>query len=221
MKKRCFKDKFECKVTIFIEKESNELFTNKKIFVNLPQISLLIISMDSVIVKDKTFRPFLTVEEIQKRVAEVGAKLSRDFEGKNPLFLAILNGSYVFAADLLRSVSIPCEISFIRVSSYSGMQSTGQLTEVIGLKDDIAGRSVVIVEDIIDSGFTMKGLVKSLMDKAPAELHICTLLKKPGNMKVDLDIPYCAFEIPNDFIVGYGLDYDGYGRNLPAIYVVE
>lgn len=177
--------------------------------------------MNAVIVKDKTFRPFLAAEEIQKRVAEVGARISKDLEGKNPLFLAILNGSYVFAADLLRHITTPCEISFIRVSSYSGMESTGKLTEVIGLKENIEGRTVVIVEDIIDSGFTMEGLVNSLKAKNPADLRICTLLTKPGNMKVDLDIPYCAFEIPNDFIVGYGLDYDGYGRNLPAIYVVE
>ncbi|MDO4210860.1 MAG: hypoxanthine phosphoribosyltransferase [Bacteroidales bacterium] len=177
--------------------------------------------MNSVIVKDKTFRPFLAAEEIQKRVAEIGARISQDLEGKNPLFLAILNGSYVFAADLLRHITTPCEISFIRVSSYSGMESTGKLTEVIGLKENIEGRTVVIVEDIIDSGFTMEGLVNSLKAKNPADLRICTLLTKPGNMKVDLDIPYCAFEIPNDFIVGYGLDYDGYGRNLPAIYVVE
>lgn len=177
--------------------------------------------MNSVIVKDKTFRPFLAAEEIQKRVAEVGARISKDLEGKNPLFLAILNGSYVFAADLLRHITTPCEISFIRVSSYSGMESTGKLTEVIGLKENIEGRTVVIVEDIIDSGFTMEGLVNSLKAKNPADLRICTLLTKPGNMKVELDIPYCAFEIPNDFIVGYGLDYDGYGRNLPAIYVVE
>lgn len=177
--------------------------------------------MNSVIVKDKTFRPFISSEEIQKRLAEMGARLSQDLEGKNPLFLAILNGSFVFAADLLRHIATPCEISFIRVSSYSGMESTGKLTEVIGLKEDIEGRTVVIVEDIIDSGFTMQGLVKTLRAKNPADLRICTLLTKPGNLKVDLDIPYCAFEIPNDFIVGYGLDYDGYGRNLPAIYVVE
>lgn len=177
--------------------------------------------MNSVIVKDKTFRPFLAAEEIQKRVAEIGARISQDLEGKTPLFLAILNGSYVFAADLLRHITTPCEISFIRVSSYSGMESTGQLTEVIGLKENIEGRTVVIVEDIIDSGFTMEGLVKTLKAKNPADLRICTLLTKPGNMKVNLDIPYCAFEIPNDFIVGYGLDYDGYGRNLPSIYVVE
>lgn len=177
--------------------------------------------MDTIQVKDKTFRPLITADEIGKRVAEIGAQLSRDLEGKNPLFLAILNGSYVFAADLLRAITTPCEISFIRVSSYSGMQSTGTLTEVIGLKENIEGRTVVIVEDIIDSGFTMEGLVRSLKAKNPVDLRICTLLTKPGNLKVDLDIPYCAFNIPNDFIVGYGLDYDGYGRNLPSIYVVE
>lgn len=177
--------------------------------------------MNTIQVKDRTFRPFIEAEDIQKRVAEIGAQLSRELEGKNPLFLAILNGSYVFAADLLRYITIPCEISFIRVSSYSGMESTGKLTEVIGLKDNIEDRTVVIVEDIIDSGFTMEGLVNSLKAKNPADLRICTLLTKPGNLKVKLDIPYCAFEIPNDFIVGYGLDYDGYGRNLPSIYVVD
>lgn len=177
--------------------------------------------MNTIQVKDKFFRPFLSAEDICKRVAEIGAQISHDLEGKNPLFLAILNGSYVFAADLLRYITTPCEISFIRVSSYSGMESTGKLTEVIGLKENIEGRTVVIVEDIIDSGFTMEGLVKSLKAKNPADLRICTLLTKPGNLKVDLDIPYCAYEIPNDFIVGYGLDYDGYGRNLPAIYVVD
>lgn len=177
--------------------------------------------MNTIQVKDKSFRPFIEAEEIQKRVSEIGAKLSHDLEGKNPLFLAILNGSYVFAADLLRYITTPCEISFVRVSSYSGMASTGNLTEVIGLKENIEGRTVVIVEDIIDSGFTMEGLVNSLKAKNPADLRICTLLTKPGNMKVKLDIPYCAFEIPNDFIVGYGLDYDGYGRNLPSIYVVD
>lgn len=177
--------------------------------------------MDTIQVKDKCFRPFISAEEIGRRVAEIGARLSQDLEGKNPLFLAILNGSYVFAADLLRHVTTSCEISFIRVSSYSGMESTGTLTEVIGLKEDIEGRTVVIVEDIIDSGFTMEGLVRQLQDKRPADLRICTLLTKPGNLKADLDVAYCAFEIPNDFIVGYGLDYDGYGRNLPAIYVVE
>lgn len=177
--------------------------------------------MDSVIIKDKTFRPFITAEDIEKRVVAIGEQLTKDFEGKNPLFIAILNGSYVFAADLLRHVDLPCEICFIRVSSYSGMESTGTLTQVIGLKEDIKDRHVVIVEDIIDSGFTMEGLVKSLSEKGPADLRVATLLTKPGNMKTELKVDYCAFEIPNDFIVGYGLDYDGQGRNLPAIYVVE
>lgn len=177
--------------------------------------------MNAVQVKDKTFRPFISVEDIRKRVAEVGAQLNHDLEGKDPLFLAILNGSFVFAADLMREITIPSQISFIRVSSYSGMESTGKLTEVVGLKEDIKGRTVVIVEDIIDSGFTMKGLVNTLLEREPADLRICTLLTKPGNMEVDLNIDYCAFEIPNDFIVGYGLDYDGYGRNIPGIYVVE
>lgn len=177
--------------------------------------------MDSVIIKDKTFRPFISAEEIEKRVVAVGKQLTKDLEGKLPLFVVVLNGAYVFAADLLRHVDIPCEVCFIRLSSYSGMESTGKLVQVIGLKEDIKDRHIVIVEDIVDSGFTMEGLLKTLGEKGPADIRIATLLTKPGNMQVELKIDYSAFEIPNDFILGYGLDYDQQGRNLPAIYVVE
>lgn len=177
--------------------------------------------MDCVIIKDKTFRPFISAEEIEKRVVAVGKQLTKDLEGKLPLFVVVLNGAYVFAADLLRHVDIPCEVCFIRLSSYSGMESTGKLVQVIGLKEDIKDRHIVIVEDIVDSGFTMEGLLKTLGEKGPADIRIATLLTKPGNMQVELKIDYCAFEIPNDFILGYGLDYDQQGRNLPAIYVVE
>ena len=171
-------------------------------------------------VRDRVFEVSLSEEKIKERVAQIAAEISKDLEGERPLFLAVLNGSFVFAADLLREVSIPCEITFVRMSSYVGTSSTGQVKELIGLKESIEGRTVVIVEDIIDSGLTMKDLLATLKAKNPKEVRIASLLVKPGNLKVDLDIPYCCFKIPNDFIVGYGLDYDGEGRNLKDIYTV-
>ena len=176
--------------------------------------------METVVVKDKKFSMFLTEEQIKQRVRELGKQISEDLKGKNPLFLAVLNGSFVFAADLLRSVDIPCEITFIRMSSYEGVSSTGNVKQIMGLKEDIAGRTIVVVEDIVDSGLTMRELLDLLDKKNPAEVHIASLLVKPGNLRVDLNIPYRCFDIPNDFIVGYGLDYDGEGRNLSSIYTV-
>lgn len=176
--------------------------------------------MNTIKVKDLDFTVSIPREEIQKRVAELARQISKDMEGKNPLFIAVLNGSFVFAADLIRGVDTPCEITFIRLASYVGTESSGNVQELMGLKEDISGRSVVVIEDIIDSGLTMKGLIDSLKKQNPAEIRIASLLVKPGNMKVELDIPYCCFRIPNDFIVGYGLDYDGFGRNLADIYTV-
>lgn len=176
--------------------------------------------MDKIKVRDREFAVSIPEEKIKARVAEIAAQISHDLEGKCPLFLAILNGSFVFAADLLRGIDTPCEISFVRMASYEGTSSTGDVKQLIGLKEDIKDRTVVIVEDIIDSGLTMVHLLDLLKEKQPAEIKIAALLVKPGNLKVNLDIPYCCFEIPNDFIVGYGLDYDGEGRNLPSIYTV-
>lgn len=176
--------------------------------------------METIQVRDKSFSIFLTAEEIKSRVEQLAGQISKDYAGKRPLFLAVLSGSFVFAADLLRAVTIPCEIAFIRVSSYAGTSSTGQVKQLMGLKEDIAGRSVIVVEDIIDSGLTMKALQQILAEKCPADVRLASLLVKPGNLQVDLDIPYRCFDIPNDFIVGYGLDYDGEGRNLPNIYKV-
>ncbi len=176
--------------------------------------------MEKVQVRDKVFEVSIPEAEIMRRVAEVAAQIDADMAGRNPLFLAVLNGSFVFAADLLRGVTTPCEITFVRMSSYAGTESTGKVRELIGLTEDIAGRDVVIVEDIIDSGLTMVSLLDMLKAKNPKSVSIAALLVKPGNLKVQLDIPYCCFEIPNDFIVGYGLDYDGEGRNLRSIYTV-
>ena len=176
--------------------------------------------MSIVQVKDKQFETFISENEISERVQAVARQISRDFKGKKPLLIAVLSGSFIFAADLIRNIDIPCEISFIRVSSYSGTSSTGNIKEVIGLKEDIENRPVIIVEDIIDSGLTMKELLSSLGAKHPSEIRIATLLVKPGNLKADFHIDYSCFEIPNDFIVGYGLDYDGEGRNLRDIYTI-
>ena len=177
--------------------------------------------MATVDIKDKTFETSIPEEEIMRRVKAVADKMSSDLKGKNPLLLGVLNGSFIFAADLMRMLDIECEISFVKMSSYEGTQSTGNVKKLVGLNEDIEGRTIVIVEDIVDTGLTMERMIEYLNGFNPAEIHICTLLLKPENLKRKLDIEYVAMEIPNDFIVGYGLDYDGLGRNLRDIYVVK
>lgn len=176
--------------------------------------------MDAIKIKDKDFAVSIPESKILCEVERLAAQISCDLEGKNPLFLGILNGSFMFAADLFRRITIPAEISFVKFASYDGVSSTGVIKELIGLTEDIAGRTIVIVEDIIDTGCTMKKLLEDLGARAPESIHVCTLLLKPEKLKVALDVEYVALEIPNDFIVGYGLDYDGYGRNLKDIYTV-
>jgi len=174
--------------------------------------------MSTVRIKDKTFRTSIAEDEIKKRVKALGQQISRDMEGKNPLLLGVLNGSFIFAADLMREMTIPCEISFVKLASYQGTTSTGKVHEVLGINEDLTGRHVIIVEDIVDTGHTMKQMIESLGTRRLASVHICTLFVKPDKLEEKLDIEYAAFSIPNDFIVGYGLDYDQQGRNLPEIY---
>ena len=176
--------------------------------------------METIKIKDKTFKTFIPESEIQKRVAAVAERINHDMAGKNPLMLAVLNGSFIFAADLMRYLTIPCEISFVKLASYQGTTSTGKIKEVIGINESLEGRDVVIVEDIVDTGATMKRMLETPGTRNPKSLHICTLLLKPGKLQVPLNIEYAAMEIPNDFIVGYGLDYDQQGRNLRDIYTV-
>ena len=176
--------------------------------------------MNIVKIKDKTFKTSIPEEEILKKVKAVADKINADMADKNPLLLAVLNGSFVFAADLMRMINIPCEISFVKLASYQGTTSTGTVKEVIGINEDISGRTVIIVEDIVESGLTMKRMIESLGTRNPESIHICTLLLKPERLKVPLDIEYVAMEIPNDFILGYGLDYDQQGRNLRDIYTL-
>ncbi|MBR6590285.1 MAG: hypoxanthine phosphoribosyltransferase [Bacteroidaceae bacterium] len=176
--------------------------------------------MNTVQVKDKQFALYISEKEILARVKELANRMNTDLAGKNPLFLVVLNGSFVFAADLLRDITIPCEITFVRVASYEGVSSTGEVKQLLGLTQNIEGRTIIIIEDIIDTGLTMKELLRILKEKNPAEIHIASLLVKPDNLQVDLDIPYRCFDIANEFIVGYGLDYDHEGRNLRHIYQV-
>jgi len=177
--------------------------------------------MNNIIVNDKEFIPYLSSERISEIIARMSKEIDRDVSGKNPLFLVILNGAFVFAADLVRNFSFPLEISFVKLSSYAGTQSTRHIKELIGLDRDIRGRTVIIVEDIIDSGITMFHTLKKLRDMGAADVRIATLLFKPEAFKKSYPIDYVGIEIPNDFIVGYGLDYDGYGRNYPDIYQIK
>lgn len=174
--------------------------------------------MSIVKIKDKTFETSISEQEIKERVRKLAQQMSKDLEGKNPLFLAVLNGSFIFAADLMREMTIPCEISFVKLASYQGTTSTGKITEVIGINEDLAGRIVVIIEDIVESGKTMKRMIETLGTRNPDSVHICTLFVKPEKLEVDLNIEYSAFSIPNAFIVGYGLDYDQQGRQLKEVY---
>ena len=170
--------------------------------------------------KDKRFAVSIPEADILRQVDRVAAEINRDLKDKNPLFLSVLNGSFMFTADLMKRITIPCEISFVKLASYQGLASTAKVKEVIGINEDLTGRTIVVVEDIVDTGHTMQRLLESLGTRRPKEIHIATLLLKPDKLQVDLDIEYVAMQIPNDFIVGYGLDYDGLGRNYKDIYTV-
>jgi hypoxanthine phosphoribosyltransferase len=176
--------------------------------------------MDTIKVLDKEFKLLLSEKQIRENVKKVAGKINKDLAGKNPLFLAVLNGAFMFASDLMKEITIPCEISFVKLASYQGMQSGGKIREVFGLSERIDGRTVVIVEDIVDSGRTMQQLLSSLSTRNPAEIRIATFLHKPDALQCELTLDYVAFEVPNDFVVGYGLDYDGYGRNYSAVYTL-
>lgn len=176
--------------------------------------------MDTIQVHDKVFAPSIPAAEIMQQVRKVAQQINRDFEGQTPLFLVVLNGAFIFAADLMREVTVPAEVSFVKLASYEGTSSTGTVREVIGLNTDITGRPVIIVEDIVESGITMAHMTETLKKQNPLSIDICTLLLKPEKLEVKLDIRYVAMEIPNDFILGYGLDYDGLGRGLKDIYTI-
>ena len=176
--------------------------------------------MKSIKVHDKEFSLFISSEEIDKATAQIAEDINRDLDGKNPLFLVVLNGAFMFASDLIKKITIPCEISFVKLSSYIGTQSTSAVRELIGLDEVLHNRTVVIVEDIIDTGITMGVTTEKLKHLEAQDVFVATLLFKPDAFKMNYDIDYIGIKIPNDFIVGYGLDYDGHGRNFPDIYKI-
>lgn len=169
---------------------------------------------------DKTFQIYLPEKKILADIKRVAQRLNADYEGKQPIFVAVLNGSFMFASDLLKEITIPCEISFVKVNSYENTESTGIVRELMGLKENITGRHVVLLEDIVDTGNTMVALFDILKAKNPASLEIATLLHKPDCLLHDLKVKYIGREIPDAFVIGYGLDYNGLGRNLKAVYSV-
>jgi hypoxanthine phosphoribosyltransferase len=169
-------------------------------------------------VKDKTFELFIEEQEIAGRVAEMGAQISRDYEGKNPLFIPVLNGAFMFAADLLKNVSVDCEITFVKVASYEATETKGQVEEILGLEKDLKDRHIVVIEDIVDTGITMTEILRNIKVFKPASVEVATMFFKPGALRRELSLKYVGKEIENRFIVGYGLDYDGYGRNLRNVY---
>jgi hypoxanthine phosphoribosyltransferase len=176
--------------------------------------------MTRVKVKDKEFESFIPAARIEAVVQDLADRINHDFQDKNPLFLAILNGSFVFAADLLRKISIPCNISFVKFASYSGTETTEIVKELIGVNEEILGRHVILVEDIIDTGNTIESILEDLARMKPAEVKIACFCHKPDAFRKSYKIDYIGMNIPDEFIVGYGLDYDGYGRNLPDIYKI-
>jgi hypoxanthine phosphoribosyltransferase len=177
--------------------------------------------MSSVTVFDKTFCTYLSEKDIQERIAQMAEAINKDYKGRKPLFIGILNGAFMFASDLFRNLTIDAEITFIKLASYKGMKSTGNVVTSIGLDHDLYGRDVVIVEDIIDTGKTLHKFLPQLEHQQPASLKIAALLHKPEALVFPIKIDYVGFSIPNKFVVGYGLDYNGMGRNLKEIFQLE
>lgn len=176
--------------------------------------------MKTIQVLDKQFKLFIEADRIRQAVKRLASELNRDLREKDPLFLVVLNGAFIFASDLLREFSFPCEISFIKLASYSGTKSTSEIRELIGLDEEVGGRTVVFVEDIIDTGLTLGEARRKLRDKGASDIRIATLLLKPDAYKGDYPVEYVGLEIPDAFIVGYGLDYNGHGRNYQDIYQI-
>ncbi len=177
--------------------------------------------MEKVTVKDKVFIPYLAHQDIQARIQTLAQQINADYQGLNPLFVAILNGSFMFAADLYKEITLPSQITFVKVASYRGTSSTGEVMTLLGMDMDLANRHVILIEDIVDTGKTLSELLPKLKSNNPASIQIAALLQKPEALKYPIDVKYVGFNIANEFIVGYGLDYDGYGRNLKDILKIE
>jgi len=177
--------------------------------------------MEIITVKDKAFKPYISAQDLQSSVEEVAEQINNDYKGSEPLFLGVLNGSFMFFSDLLKLIELECQVSFVKLASYEGTSTTGKVNELIGLSESIEGRDVIIVEDIVDTGNTLVKLYDILLKGNPKSIKIATLLYKPEAYKKEHPIDYVGLEIPNAFVLGYGLDYDGLGRNLSSIYVLN
>ena len=174
--------------------------------------------MQKVKIWEKEFAVSIPKKEIQKRIAELEKQITEDYKGQHPVFLVVLKGAFLFAADLLREVNLDCEITFIRIGSYEGTQSTGVIRSILGLSEKVHDKHLVVIEDIVDTGNTVMHLIEELKKSNPFDIRVATMLLKPAALKHNLQVDYIGFAVPNDFLVGYGLDYDGLGRNLDEIY---
>ncbi|MBN1952027.1 MAG: hypoxanthine phosphoribosyltransferase [Bacteroidales bacterium] len=176
--------------------------------------------METVSIHDKKFRLYIPSEDIDQKVSDLALQLSKDLKGKELVFLVVLNGAFMFASDLMKKLKLPARVSFVKLASYEGSQSSGQVRELIGINEILKDKTVVLVEDIIDSGNTLDELLQALKPHEPKEIRVVSLLFKPDAYEQSFRIDYTGFRIPNDFVVGYGLDYDGFGRNLKDIFTV-
>ncbi len=172
-------------------------------------------------IRDKEFFILLKEAEIRKRVLEIAGEINRDYAKKQPLFISVLNGAFIFAADLMREIRLSSTLSFIKLSTYDQTSSTGKIKELIGLNEQLFKKDIIIIEDIVDSGFTLSYLLEHLQGLGPSSIEVVALLVKPESLKAEVSIKYTGFRIPENFVVGYGLDYDGYGRNLKDIYFLK
>ncbi|MCF8245775.1 MAG: hypoxanthine phosphoribosyltransferase [Saprospiraceae bacterium] len=174
--------------------------------------------MKNITAHDLTFEPFISEAEIAAKVMALGSQIRQQYKGKRPLFVGVLNGAFVFAADLVRAASIECEVAFVRLASYEGTASSGQVSTVLGLDFEVKNRHIIVVEDIVDSGRTLHHFIAELQKLQPASVALAALLFKPEALQFPVNIDYLGFEIPDKFVVGYGLDYNGLCRNLPSVY---
>lgn len=180
-----------------------------------------LLPVNTIKVREKEFEVYLDETKIQQRIAEIGEEINEEYANKNPLFIGILNGSFMFASDLMKAVNVPSEIAFIRMASYKGMESSGAVKQVLGLQENVFGRHLILIEDIVDSGLTMEQVIKFFQERGSKSIRVATLLLKPEKLEKDLKLDYVGFEIPEKFVVGYGLDYNGHGRNLKDIYQLK
>jgi hypoxanthine phosphoribosyltransferase len=176
--------------------------------------------MRKIKVLDKDFKIFIPSINIKRAVENIAMQINNDYDGREVLFISILNGAFMFSAELLKHITVPCKISFVKLSSYDGNSSSGHVKELIGLNEDLKGKNIIILEDIIDTGLTIESIVNQIKEKKPASLKVATLLFKPQAYQKNLRIDYTGLEIANEFIIGFGLDYNGYGRNYENIYAL-